>query len=47
MEVETPDVLVARWRDGLIVHMKSFLTKEEALGEMGLPESKLERTDLV
>jgi ketosteroid isomerase-like protein len=42
VEVETPDVLVARWRDGLIVYLKSYLNKEEALGELGLSESKLE-----
>jgi ketosteroid isomerase-like protein len=42
VEVETPDVLVARWRDGLIIYLKSYLSMEEALSELGLSESKLE-----
>lgn len=42
VEVQTPDVLVARWRDGLIVYMKSYPSKDEALSELGLSESGLE-----
>lgn len=42
VEVETPDVLVARWRDGLIVYMKSYGSKQEAISELGLSESRLE-----
>jgi ketosteroid isomerase-like protein len=41
-EVETPDVLVARWRDGLITFLKSYLSMEEALSELGLSERSLE-----
>jgi hypothetical protein len=35
-------VLVARWRDGLITFLKSYLSKQEALSELGLSESDLE-----
>jgi len=42
VEVETPDALVARWRDGLIVYLKSYLSKEEALSALGVSEDSLE-----
>jgi ketosteroid isomerase-like protein len=42
VEVETADVLVARWRDGLIVYMKSYVSKEEALSDLGLSEDALD-----
>ena len=42
VEVETPDVLVARWRAGLIVYMKSYVSKDEALSDLGVSEDALE-----
>jgi ketosteroid isomerase-like protein len=45
VEVEMPDVLVARWREGLITFMKSYLSKEEALSQLGLLEDELEPSE--
>jgi ketosteroid isomerase-like protein len=42
VEVETADVLVARWRDGLIIYMKSYASKEEALRDLGVSEDALD-----
>jgi ketosteroid isomerase-like protein len=42
VEVETTDVLVARWRDGLIVYMKSYASKAEALADLGVSEDALD-----
>jgi ketosteroid isomerase-like protein len=42
VEVETADVLVARWRDGLIVYFKSYASKEEALSDLGVSEDELD-----
>ena len=41
-EVQTADVLVARWRDGRIDHMKSYGSKAEALRGLGVPENTLD-----
>jgi hypothetical protein len=42
VEVETTDVLVARWRNGLIVYMKSYASKAEALIDLGVSEDALD-----
>jgi hypothetical protein len=42
VEVETVDVSVARGRDGLIVYMKSYASKDEALSDLGVSEDALE-----
>jgi hypothetical protein len=39
VEVETADVLVARWRDGRIVYMKSYVRKDEALSDLDVSEN--------
>jgi ketosteroid isomerase-like protein len=41
VEVETADVLVARWRDGRIVYMKSYVSKEEALSDLDVSGNTL------
>jgi ketosteroid isomerase-like protein len=45
MEVATQDALVVRWRDGLVVYMKAYASKEEALSDLGLSEDELEPID--
>jgi hypothetical protein len=42
VDVETADVLLARWRDGLIVYLKSYASKDEALGDLGVSKNTLE-----
>jgi ketosteroid isomerase-like protein len=42
VEVHTPDVLVARWRDGLIVYLKAYGSKGEALRDLGVSEDSLD-----
>ena len=42
VEVHTGDVLVARWRDGRIAHMKSYVSKAEALRDLDVSEDTLD-----
>jgi ketosteroid isomerase-like protein len=42
VEVHAPDVLVARWRDGLIVYLKAYRDKDEALSDLGVSEDTLD-----
>lgn len=42
VEVHTPDVLVARWHHGLIVHHKTYRSKDRALSDLGVSEDGLE-----
>jgi ketosteroid isomerase-like protein len=42
VEVDTADVLVARWRDGRIVYMRSYASKEEALNDLNVSEHALD-----
>jgi ketosteroid isomerase-like protein len=41
-EVAMLAALVARWRDGLIVYMKSYSNREDALCDLGVSEDELE-----
>jgi ketosteroid isomerase-like protein len=41
-EVAMPLALVARWRNGLIVSMKSYVDREDALRDLGVSEDELE-----
>ena len=41
-EVAMPVALMARWRDGLIVYMRSYTDREEALRDLGVTENELE-----
>ena len=45
MEVATEDALVVRWRDGLVVYMKAYASREEALSDLGVSEDSLEPID--
>jgi ketosteroid isomerase-like protein len=44
-EVAMPVALVARWRDGLAVNMKSYAHRADALKDMGVSEEDLEPID--
>jgi ketosteroid isomerase-like protein len=44
-EVALPATVVARWRDGLCVHWKSYADKREALSYLGVTEDELEPID--
>jgi ketosteroid isomerase-like protein len=41
-EVAMPLTLVVRWRDGLIVYMKSYVHRDGALRHLGVSEDELE-----
>jgi ketosteroid isomerase-like protein len=41
-EVAMPLAQVARWRDGLLVHLKSYMQREDALRDLGVSEDELE-----
>ena len=43
VEVAMPNAAVARWRDGLVVHFKSYAHREDALKDLGVSEDALER----
>jgi ketosteroid isomerase-like protein len=45
VEVEMPIALVTRWRDGLMVHLKGYAHREDAVSELGLSEDALERIE--
>jgi hypothetical protein len=36
---------VVRWRDGLMVHLKVYADREDALSDLGASEDELERID--
>jgi ketosteroid isomerase-like protein len=42
VEVAMPVALVARWRDGLVVHAKAYAHREDAMRDMGVTEDELE-----
>jgi hypothetical protein len=42
VELEAPDALVVRWRDDLIVYLRSYVGKKEALRDLGVSEDALE-----
>jgi ketosteroid isomerase-like protein len=41
LEVKTPDVMVARWRKGLIVYLKAYPSKDHALRDLGVSDDSL------
>jgi ketosteroid isomerase-like protein len=41
-DVVMPLTQAARWRDGLIVHLKSYAHREDALRDLGVSEDELE-----
>jgi ketosteroid isomerase-like protein len=41
-DVATPIAQVARWRQGLIVYLKSYTSREDALRDLGVSEDELE-----
>jgi ketosteroid isomerase-like protein len=41
-EVAMPNAFVARWRDGLIVYLKAYAHREDALRDLGVSEDSLE-----
>jgi ketosteroid isomerase-like protein len=41
-EVAMPIAQVARWRDGLIVNLKAYAHREDALRDLGVSEDELE-----
>lgn len=45
VEVAMPLALVGRWRDGLIVYMKSYAHREDALSDLCVSEEALEPID--
>jgi hypothetical protein len=44
-EVVMPVALVARWCEGLIVHLRSYASREDALGDLGVSLSDLKPID--
>jgi ketosteroid isomerase-like protein len=44
-EVAMPNAFVARWRDGLIVYLKAYAHREDALGDVGVSEDALQPID--
>jgi ketosteroid isomerase-like protein len=42
IQLSTPQAHVARWRDGLIVYFRAYLSREEALEDFGVSEDALE-----
>ena len=45
VEVAIPVALLARWREGLLVHLRAYPHREDALRELGVSEDELERID--
>ncbi len=45
LEVASREAMVARWRDGLVVSLKAYVTREEALRDLNVSEESLERLD--
>jgi hypothetical protein len=41
-EVTMPIAQVARWRDGLLVYVKGYAHREDALSDLGVSENELE-----
>ena len=44
-EVAMAVTQVARWRDGLLVYLKSYMRREDALSDLGVAEAELERIE--
>jgi hypothetical protein len=44
-EVAMPNALVARWRNGLIVYLKAYAHREDALGDLDVSEDALQPID--
>ena len=42
VEVAMPVALVATWREGLIVHLRAYAHREDALSDLGMTEDELE-----
>ena len=42
-EVTMPSVVVFRWRDGLVVYLKGYADREDALRDLYVSEDELER----
>jgi ketosteroid isomerase-like protein len=42
VEATMPVASVARWRDGLMVYMKAYVHREDALHDLGVTEDELE-----
>jgi ketosteroid isomerase-like protein len=42
VEVAMPVALVARWREGLVVHLRAYAHREDALRDLGVSEDELE-----
>jgi ketosteroid isomerase-like protein len=45
VEVDMPNAQVARLRDGLIVYLKVYMHREDALADLGVSEDELEPLD--
>jgi ketosteroid isomerase-like protein len=45
VEVAMPTANVARWRDGLIVYLKAYAHREDALSDLGVTEDELTPID--
>jgi hypothetical protein len=45
VDVPMPNAQVARLRDGLIVYLKVYIHREDALRDLGAPEDALEPID--
>jgi hypothetical protein len=42
VEVAMPVAVVARWRDGLVIYIKAYAEREDALRDLGVSEDELE-----
>jgi ketosteroid isomerase-like protein len=45
VEVAMPTALVARWRDGLLLHGKGYAHRQDALKDLGVSEDELDPID--
>jgi ketosteroid isomerase-like protein len=45
-EVEMPNAMVARWRNGLMVHFRVYAHREDASAGLGLSQDEIERARL-
>ena len=45
VEVAMPMAYLARYRNGLMVHMKAYMHREDALSDLGVSEDELERIE--
>ncbi len=45
VDVAMPVALVARWREELIVYLKAYAHREDALSDLGVSEDELERIE--